>query len=295
MPLRTELLESYIEQRWPGREEIRTPLLAAWSRFHELGLDDSDFVSELISGEDAKFWQRLWELNLGIHYDRLELNPSSSAMGPDFRLEYEGKVVWVEAVCPDPEGIPAEYLRDSQPGDPPVVRSVPVDEILLRWTSGLYDKKRKFNNYEDSGLVSSQDCQVIAINGCRLGIIGIPMREGITTLPWPVEAVLPIGPFQVSIARETGETVDSGFSYRNRLPKPSGAEVSTDNFFDPGYAHISAVIGSHAHLNQTCGYEFESVLVHNPNAAVPLPEGILGATTEYRVEDHGDTFSLLEL
>jgi hypothetical protein len=70
--------------------------------------------------------------------------------------------------------------------------------------------------------------------------------------------------------------------------KKSGSAVPKDIFLSPDYAGVSAVLYGWAdeHNNASIpGREF--ILVHNPQAASPVPRGVLPAGYEFWVEnDH---------
>ena len=110
-------------------------------KFQQLELADAHFESELTSGDEDKFWQRVWEAILGCHFDELGYRPSSVAEGPDFCIYPDGKLVWVEAICPRPKDVPPEFIKLPEAGE---VRDVNLPEALtLNWTSALKEKMEK--------------------------------------------------------------------------------------------------------------------------------------------------------
>jgi hypothetical protein len=62
--------------------------------------------------------------------------------GPDFRFERDGVTVSVEAIAPEPRGLPDHWLTGLAPGQF-WVGSVPHDEVLLRWTATFKEKWRQ--------------------------------------------------------------------------------------------------------------------------------------------------------
>jgi len=285
------IVEEYINNRWCDNEEDKAGLLSSWQRFKALGVADIGFEREFTKGNDPQFFQRLWEMNLGLHLNNCGHKISSVEHGPDFRFEVADKKVWVEAVCPTAAGLPADYLRASEKGEVRV-DNMPHESILLRWTAGLVDKKRKYDRYitGNQPIVGEGDCAVIAINGCQLGYRSD--FEGITLLPCIVEATFPVGPIIVSSSHSTDEVVENVHSYRKRIVNLNGSSVPTDSFLNPDYAHISAAIGCVGHIDMACGELSKIALVHNPNASNPIPHGVMGADEEYWVEEHGDSFTL---
>jgi hypothetical protein len=117
--------------------------------------------------------------------------------------------------------------------------------------------------------------------------------NGITQLPFAVEAVFPVGPLAVRVDRNNDRIVGDAFhTARYRIEKSNGAPIPTDSFLDPEYANVSAILGcARSHMR----YKLPLALVHNPLARVPLPAGILGAGKEYVVDDEAEFHSLRQL
>ena len=111
-------------------------------------------------------------------------------------------------------------------------------------------------------------------------------------MPFAVETVFPLGPYQAAIDTETMDIVDVRHGHRPIILKPNGAEIPTDNFLNPDYAGVSALLGSPAGLNAAYSGNSPIALVHNPLARNKLPIGVLGADEEYVAEDKGDYYEL---
>ncbi|CEG09723.1 hypothetical protein BN961_03153 [Afipia felis] len=157
--------------------------------------------------------------------------------GPDFCFDDRGVRVWVEAVAPEPKGLPAEWLDPNFTG----VRSFPHEDILLRWTSAIDAKWKKLQHYRNKGIVRPTDAYVIAVNGCQLSVF--PETRGISQMPFGVEAVFPVGPLAYRINRETHKFEETFISERFHLVNRNNAKVPTTPFIDPTYAGVSALIG----------------------------------------------------
>jgi hypothetical protein len=74
------------------------------------------FLAELKAGDDGKFWSAIWEAMLYRHLKACGFNlrnktAASGQIGPDFGFDHDGRTIWIEAVVPSPEGIPAEWLE----------------------------------------------------------------------------------------------------------------------------------------------------------------------------------------
>jgi hypothetical protein len=259
------MLEEFLIKRFPssGQQELRKYILDTWDAFQTCKLGDKNMEQELCSGDEGIYCQRMSELLFGKALMDAGLKPQARPSGPDFLLEVEGSRIWIEVICPGPQGIPKDYL-DRTPG---TVASVPHEQILLRWTSAINDKHQQLKRYLQKGTVSSSDVFVIAINGRRLSDFPSTGFVGISQLPYAVEAVFAIGPLAIQIDRETLKAIKTEHQHRPLIAKPSGAKVPATVFLDPAYSGISAIWAGV--LNE--GYDRgRSAVVHNPRAAVPL-------------------------
>ena len=271
----------FVTQTWPDHEPTRSYVLDLWDHFTQWRLAKGNFVADLISGDDTKLFQRLWEMVLASHLTEQGFDIRSNDPGPDFSFEIDGKKVWIEATAPEPIGLSEKWL--SQRG----ANRVPDEQILLRWTNALSVKKEKFLEYRRKGIVQNNDICVIAINGHLLG-----EPRGISQLPYAVEAVFPTGPLAVSFNKRTSERSDLYNSERWYVRKPSGADVPTDSFLNQTNRYISAVVGC-----SSCwkGLSlFEMSIVHNPFAENRFPPKRFGADLEY-VCEYGEDKDYVEL
>lgn len=203
---------------------------------------------------------------------------SGKGVGPDFEVVTPGGPVLVEATVPSPDGIPDHWLK------PPATGDFPHEEILLRWTSKLADKRKKHLDDVAKKTASGDVPFVLAINSRRLGYYS--NENGISGWPFAVESAFPVGPVAAKVDPETGELGDPYQSHRFSIAKKSGASVSTANLLDPDYACVSALIGCSQFYADTAthskhGGQPRYLVVHNPLAAKPLPSKWLPNSTEY--------------
>lgn len=290
-----------LESKFPGdgpRGTYRVELARVCSDFAASGFADAKYVRELTSGNESKFWSCVSE---ALVFDRLRplLAPRISVgTGPDFLLTCGERKLWVEVVCPEPAGLPQEWLNLQTN----TAISFPHEAILLRWTSAIKDKAEKLigsadgrtPGYLQSGVVSPNDIYVIAVNGCRLRNGPFPALNGISQFPHAVEAVFPVGPYQIRIDRSTLQTVGQGYQERFHITKPTGSSVPTFAFLDARYAPVSAVWAVDFNGGSVVGNSEPSALVHNPNASQPLPRGVLDADVEFVASPTNDGELLLE-
>ncbi len=297
--------DQFLAARYKDRPGLIEPLTKLYQEYDSRHLKDSTFDEKLIDGREDHYFGGLWEALLARHLISCGLTLRSEDIGPDFKIiNYDGPI-WVEAICPSPEGLPSSWLA---PHTPNHVRHMPHEDMLLRWTAALKEKFEKLagrvprnatpgaeerrGGYLNSGVVGSSEPYVVAIGSCRLGPDSLTAHYGISQLPFAVEAAFPVGPHEVIIDRHSLEVSEVRQSYRPSLSNKNQAQVRTDSFLNPEYAAISAIFGSPAGETAAAGGYWPTVVVHNPNATNPLAVGILGADEEYTAIVRG---SLLEI
>jgi hypothetical protein len=305
-------ITEFLVCRFPEHRVMPGHLSELLSTYKDSGLAPPNLVGEITSGDDGKLWAHVWEallyrhlLACGYEFRRGRVRKSGQH-GPDFGIVHDGQTIWIEAITPSPEGIPQEWLDPPKRGECKV-RTKPHEQMLLRWTSALKDKRDKLKCSVEKNIIAPTDCTVIAVNSCRLSDFATD-DLGISQLPFAIEAVFPVGPIAVPISQDghpdgdavrtaryvIQKSIEDGASGRQSkqsntaLRASNGASVPTTNFLDPCYAGVSAVIG---------GYQREMLdgvlritVVHNPLATANLPTGILSATKEYIADDKGDHY-----
>lgn len=295
------MILSHIKKQLPGDHPrmvaVREYLANACEEFVGSGLADPKFVSELTSGSEQKFWACISEALVANRLRGRQFGVRSSrGKGPDFLLMNGSHKVWIEVVCPEPVSLPANWLNP-QPG---TVIHFPHEEILLRWTSAIKAKAEALigsadgrqEGYLRSGLVAPGDAYVIAVNGCRLRSGPFSALVGISQFPFAVEAVFPVGPYQLRIDRETLEVVERGHQHRPYVLNKNGSEVPAYTFLDPRFNLISAIWAVDLNGGSAIGNTEPTAIVHNPNATNPIPVGFLPADDEYLANPEGDEYVL---
>lgn len=273
---------------YPGDSRVRARLVEVWRWYRDSKLAEPEAVTRLQSCDDAIFWQQLSELLVAHHLCLCGLRPTRQKAGPDFLIEHAGQRTWIEVICPEPKGIPDEWLAEASPNDVRVY-SLPHEQMLLRWTAAIKEKFEKLcgtperpeRGYLAKEIVQSSDAFVIAVNGRLLRRHGLPQIVGISQYPFCVEATLAVGPYAVTIDRRTLKMTDGGLQHRPCLPKPNGASVPADTFFDQRYASISAVWGFDFDENAFFHTRQPSMLVHNHRAGRRIERGLLPVHSEY--------------
>lgn len=264
-------VRKFLEMHFADRPSSLAELTGLWQTYARLQLPNNDFVAEFTNGKPASLAQRTWELLLAQHLRDQGHGLKCVGDGPDLLIETNGSRIWVEAVSPEPKGLPPDWLEPFEPGK---VRMLPHEKLLLRWTTAFSAKVEKYKNYLAKGTVLPTDAYVIAINGCQLALT--PTAHGITQMPFGVETVFPVGPLKYEIDRETRKFERASISERFHILNHNSAEVATTSFLNPAYAGISAVIGCAA--DRRHGRPLAIHVVHNPLAAVPAPMCVWGAS-----------------
>ncbi len=252
---------------------------------------DLNFESELCSGAEPRFWQRFTEAALTCDVLDAELTISPSRNGPDLCIEHGDRRIWVEFICPEPNKkiIPEDWLTFENNR----CHEFPHEPMLLHWTSAIKEKSEKLlgkkdcdgkplrKGYLEKGIVGPRDSYVIAVNSKRLRGARNACLYGISQLPFAIEAVFPVGPYQLHIDRETKSVVKTDYQDRPYVKNHNDANVQTYTFLDKGFAAISAVWATDFDDLSIIGSPKELAVVHNPLAVNPLPVNLLPAWSEY--------------
>jgi hypothetical protein len=297
----TAVIEAHLLARYPSTffrsVTVRNFIRHVCIQHIERGLGDANFATELCAGVDARYWQRLSEALIGNELLTAGLPVQSSSHGPDFLLEIDGHRIWIEVICPQPTGIPQDWLA------PPTGQAVgfPHEAVLLRWTAAVKEKAEKLlgnpangiKGYIEKGIVSAQDSYVIAINGRLLRGPHFASITGISQLPSAVEAAFAVGPMTLTIDRNTLHTVGEGHQHRPIIKKPNGAGVPAYSFLDPSFASVSAIWATDLDATWVIGNAKPMAVIHNPGATRALPAGLLTCQDEYVATPNGvDEYAL---
>lgn len=266
--------------------EQRMYLDGLWRRAR--GHLDSHFKSAFAH----QIHQRFWELRLAAALLDLGYSLEPGAGGrPDFATRLPGgERLWIEAVSPS-LGLAANPDRPADLIPNAGFRATPVDQILMRYTQALREKRDRFQSYCEAGVVTEGDRCVIALNTGGMW----PHVEGVG-LPRILSAVFPIGEEQFTIDLNTGSTLSVEHPLRSEVIRANGAPIALTAFLHPSYACISGLIGDSARVTgwrQQGNARFVSVA--NPRAMTPLPQAWFMLGTEYRYVPEAEGFSLQQV
>jgi len=279
-------LEAKIDQAfrdtWPaGEDAIRSYLVPFIAEFEQSDCRDAHYLDEFLSRDPAALAARIWEALLFERFRRQAWSVSGTGEGPDFVLNDQVYVEAVTAQPGDPErgGLPSEWQNRTSGETVPV----PIEEMLLRWTSVIKVKRDKFLSEIECRKVVPDRPFVIAVNSCRLG----SDTHGIGGVPLAAMAVLPFGNPTAQIDVKTGNEIGAWhLEWHDAIVKFNGEEIRTDSFLREDYECVSALVGcSGFYVDEADREKFSGqppyFVVHNPFATCPLPQPWLSGAIEY--------------
>jgi hypothetical protein len=282
-----------LQRRFPNNTVAPDHYGELLTQYAASGLSPPHLVAEIETGDEGKLWSCIWEAMLYRHLRSIGCAPRNSVtaagqQGPDFCVEQQGRTIWIEAIVPSPEGIPADWLETPRRGEFRV-KTKPDQPRVLRCTSAIDAKQKKFAEYRTKGIISASDCTVIAVNICRLSDYDFD-GNGVSQLPLVMEAVFPVGPLGVPITAEGKLDGPAQHTPRFVLKKANQSEIRTANFLDPLFANVSAVM--QGHQRDTVERSLMLATVHNPHADNPLPLGLFGVGKEFVAQQRGDEYEI---
>lgn len=250
--------------------DYRTFCESLWRRYEPYA--DPHFLTEV----KHQFNQRFWEMYLAVTFlERGYTLHRLSSGGPEFGIDVAGRRFWFDAITPTrgdgPDAVPQPELGAR------VARVVPQEQIILRITSALAEKREKWRRDLTKGLVRAEDGFIVAINGRTIR----HCWDG-AEMPYVVKALFGIGNLAVAIDRASLEVVETKYLQRPTIRKLSGTSVSSQPFGAGECPGVSAVLYSSAdaaRMSFTLGGDF--LILHNPQAAVQLPPKSLRFAREY--------------
>lgn len=277
-----EHLDGYTREWVRYAEEFKSYVLELFDEFILNDLADAGFINKLTGCEES-FYQALWEMQLARHLFECGFTPQKVPHGPDFKIAINNQTAWVEAIAPTrgtgPSGVPdffEELTRNS-------VFGFPYQAIQQRYTAAIKAKKEKHDSYLLDGIVQGDEPYIIAVNGAMFRGWSF---EHINGLPLACCAVFPIGESQIYINIESGDVTGTSHVYTPVIFNHNGAPITADNFLNPAYKYVSAILSVCAHPIEP---HSPSALIHNPLAENPLAIGVLGAEKDFFVSNQEES------
>lgn len=244
-----------------SRPDFRNWIKSIWEQYEPYA--DSNFPHEF----KKQFSQRAWELHLGsVLLNRGYILGKHSNAGPDFKIPYEDKNIWIEAIAVE-KGDGQDKVPNIEYGK---AIEVPEKEMLLRLTAGLIEKYRKYLSYLKDNLVSQNDPFVIAIDRSSLEHLD-------PQIPLVFKCLFAIGYQVLFLKRDKplSKTVENTWSARDKVNKASGSEVGMFMFGNSNFEGISTIIYCSQNILNSPRDPKQMgdnlVIIHNPFAKNPLP------------------------
>jgi hypothetical protein len=235
----TRLFPCPAEKRELQHQHFFRHVLTALTAFSDLDLRDPNFDADILRGSLDQFYSRYWEIEAALHFAHLGYRVTRKNIGPDFLMKRGDLAFYVEATALTANE--ALVAHEKAAIRPTIAVTVPEEEIVLRYTTRLAEKRDKIRMYVRDGRVHNEPV-VIAVNAYR----AFPFHNGYGPhYPFAVRAVLPHGKLFASIDTKSFRIVEQGFQYRPEIFKTSGNPVATDLFLRDEGAQISAVMATH--------------------------------------------------
>lgn len=284
-----------------GKQRGRALLEELWADFAPY-CGDRHFLVEA----RRHFVSRSWEVYIGGVLLRAGFALRRPAPDePDVIVERPGSPpIWLECTAPGP-GTGDDAVRDREQRGEWNATSCPglrwwegamlsEQALILRCTGALREKCHRWGDLGARRLDITSDPFVVAISLAGIDDADVTDPE----LPVIVKALLGVGEVAIEVhvpvnddggSAGLGTVADVGYTERPTVSKVQGATVSAQPFLDGSARSVSAV------LFTTTGIwnidppflGADLTLVHNPQAAAPLPRGTFPFGTEYWVDDDG--------
>jgi hypothetical protein len=246
-----------------------------WGQYEPFA--DANFLDEASRDFQTRYWEMYLTCTLLENASKFGYGVTCPKPGPDNLLSFSGRKVWIEAITAS-DGDPSK--PDSVLACPEnVAREVPDEKIILRYTTAIQEKFKKYAGYVRSRIINPNEPYVIAINAGKL-----THRWMDAEMPRFLKALFPIGHAQLILDARTTAVVDRRHKYRPEVSKVNGSPVSTRAFLDPQFVGISAVLHSYVTpyaAQASMGLDF--IIAHNPLAANPIAKAALPCSREYWV------------
>lgn len=256
----------------PILKEARDFVEQLWSFYQ--GHADKHFLVEI----KRDFHARFWEMYLANTLDGLKISILCRKPGPDILAKDKNQKAWIEAIAPNngqpgsPDYVPKDKFGNSQ--------SVPDEKVVLRYTSAISEKYKKYFRYLEKGIILRNEPYIIAINGGQ-----VRFSRSDYAPPRIVRSVFPIGYPVLTLNRKSMEIIKSSFEFKPNVKKASGTDIPIDIFLDPYFENLSGVLFSATDAcNRPPKIGADFIFVHNPLAKNKINEGFIRVGKEYIAE-----------
>lgn len=272
-----------MQRRYRGQpadaiDEWVARLLDIYDRYKASGLADSQFDVALAAG-GATHAQRLGEMLLFDRLDHAGFALDSKDAGPDFRVEADGAVGWLELVTPSTGDDSCIDVMDAayDPLNPSADSTQKLRDLkLLRVTQALKAKADVLRGYRERGVIPKDGPCVIVVNDALLAanfaMIGVSHGAdvGIGGASLIEHAALGTGPAHWELEGDSGAYVAVSSS-RPHVQKTREVTVPVGSFGTETMRYVSAAL----QVTLREDYGFAATLREKPAAAPLLHRGTL--------------------
>ena len=128
---------------------------------------DDQFEVEF--NKEESFFQRYSEMKIASDLIKNGyLLGKKSAKGPDFSIKHKNLNIWIEVIAPKKGSYKTLSPVESLDSPELTTSELNENELILKISSAIYDKKKIYDKYIKEGIVSQDDCKIIAINTSEL-------------------------------------------------------------------------------------------------------------------------------
>ena len=191
------------------------------------------FIDEIRANWPGSSWQMyLWLLLQAHGYDVID----ASGKGADIALLENGRKLWVECIAPGPGT--GQLLAHPLPTERIIAGDPNGEKIILRITGALAAKAEQTREHIDAGLISADECTIIAVSLSSVSTSGTSRLESSC-----LRALYGIGQpiFQVPIG-DPAKPIRVEQRFQSEIGKPSGAQVPLIPFATDEYPWISGLL-----------------------------------------------------
>ena len=239
----------------PRYAEVRDKLQCMWETYKQYG--DKNFRQEFALHTHQRFWEMYLASHLLNQGKVLVPKDARAQSGPDILIEEEGRRIWIEAVSPTPGAAEnPDKVTPLQVDEE--VHNVPAAPLLLRVTSQLYDKSKKFGQYRNNGIVAQGDLCIIGINCGDMEGFEVLGASYIANAFYPTRS---------KVWGEDSWTWGAPFP----LPKGSGELIQASVFASAAFNSIARGIFSSDSVSSLLKVETDFRYFPNPRSSRSLP------------------------
>lgn len=260
----------YVDMR-DGQSEKELALRSALNKYWHVyaPFAPAGFREQFAHAPDIHFWEMYLAGEL-IGADKQLVKVSgrpANGQQPALCVKDGSRHIWIELTVPLHNTGPEQVQEQRFENEGGSIEEAPLHQAQRRITSALDAKNAEIRAHLKSGGISPDDVRLVAICGSYFGV-DVP-QESIRLV---MSAVFPVVKESVQVDSETGEIVAPGAEPSSTIAKIEG-QVSSKSEIADAYAHVSGVIWSNIGREDMSREHCPITFMHNPLAAVPLPEG----------------------